>query len=82
MKHINGEFAIFNKKLALKWYKPKSFITRLAWRLLFKKVKLNDRTVLIGRCLECDARGENKDTSIGCNYFYCPCKFNEHLKLK
>jgi hypothetical protein len=59
----------------------KSLITKVAWRLLFKKIKLTDEAWMHGRCLECDARGDN-NYSVSCCVFYCPCDFHQHLKFK
>lgn len=74
---MQGELHIFDKK---KW-SNKSFITKLAFRLLFKKVLLAEDVWMYGRCLDCDANNDNHEI-LDCNTFYCPCKFNEHLKLK
>lgn len=55
----------------LKWFKSQW------WRYKYKRVKLDEETISHGRCLECDGRHK-------CSFIKkpCPCKYNQHLKLK
>lgn len=70
---------MFRKKLNSRWFEyPKIFLTRLCWRLQFKKVKLNEFNWTRGRCFNCDA-GDEK-IGVECSDYYCPCDLNEHLK--
>jgi len=50
-----------------------SWFQKIIWRLQFKKVRLSDKEAHNGRCIDCDANSE-------CWNYYCPCKWNQHLK--
>lgn len=56
------------------------FITKICWRLQFKKVKVHYDYLSKGRCLDCGAC--NDKNIIECSYFYCPCNKNQQLKRK
>ena len=55
-------------------------LKNLIWRTQFKIVKIDHVNKWAeGRCLDCEANGK----TIGgteCAKYYCPCKYNEHLK--
>lgn len=78
---MNGELHILDGNALYKHSVNKSFLTKLGFRLLFKKITLDEQTWMKGRCLSCDARGDS-NYAISCMVFYCPCKHNENLKLK
>ncbi len=76
---MKNELHIFDTRKRGKYFSAKSFLAKLVWRLLYKKIKLDDKVWMSGRCIDCDAGVGFK---LSCSEFYCPCKFNEHLKLK
>ena len=59
------------------WSKP---FSNIIWRLNFVKVKVSNNDVLMGngRCINCAAADPNAQ----CSDFYCPCAYDEQLKLK
>ena len=55
------------------------------WRPYYKRVSLDEKEIWKGRCLSCHAGIPKNKSSIRCGKKegrYCPCNYNQCLKLK